>query len=358
MLYKDDWDKSKERFKALWNREIVDRCCVSVTSPKRGCKYPAENIPDNYIDLVKYWTDPELVIKRNVERFENTFFGGDSFPNMLIDFGPEAQAAYFGAKYKFDKRTVWFEPIIEDWEKDRIEFDVNNEFYQKHRAYAKYLAEEGKGKFFVSMSDNASAADTLAFLRGSENLLMDFVVDKENVKRAMKTILQEWLYTEREFFEISKECNEGGSCVGWLNTWAPGYHSFIQSDISVMISPQTFEEFMLEDLKTMSNSLDRSIYHFDGIAQIRHLDMQLSIERLDMIQWMNCDAQLPSSGYIPELKKIQAAGKCLHLFCQPYEVEILLTELSSKGLYLVVVNADSEDEAREIVKLAEKLTKE
>ena len=32
MRYKEDWEKAKARFEAFWNHEIVDRCCISVTS--------------------------------------------------------------------------------------------------------------------------------------------------------------------------------------------------------------------------------------------------------------------------------------------------------------------------------------
>jgi hypothetical protein len=275
----------------------------------------------------------------------------------LINFGPEAHAAYFGAKYTFGKTTVWFDPIINDWYKDEPEFDINNEFYQKHKAMAKYLAKEGKGKFFVSMSDNASAADALAYLRGTDKLLMDFLEDKENVKKTKDNVLKEWLYTEREFYDISKDCNEGGSCVGWLNTWAPDYHTHIQCDLSVMISPEIYKEFILDELRVMCDSLDHSIYHLDGIEQLRHLDMLLSLEKLDMIQWTQVEGQKSPTEYIPELKKIQAAGKCLHLSCSGKDAVTLMTELSSKGLY-IVTGAANEEDADDLLRLAGKLVKE
>jgi hypothetical protein len=124
-----------------------------------------------------------------------------------------------------------------------------------------------------------------------------------------------------------------------------------------MISPELFREFALKELRLACKSMDYSLYHLDGVEQIRHLDLLLSIDELDMIQWTSVVGQQPAVDYIPVLKKIQEAGKCLLLNVNADYVERLLTELSSKGLY-IVTETNSEDEARDLVKLVEKLTAE
>ena len=45
MLFKDDWDKSKQRLEALWNNEIIDRACISVTALKDSHNYVREKCP-------------------------------------------------------------------------------------------------------------------------------------------------------------------------------------------------------------------------------------------------------------------------------------------------------------------------
>jgi hypothetical protein len=74
-----------------------------------------------------------------------------------------------------------------------------------------------------------------------------------------------------------------------------------------------------------------------------------------MIQWICVAGQPPPLAYIPELRKIQAAGKGLLIKIEPQWLEGLMTELSSKGLYLVVEACSKEDVSR-ILKTAEKLT--
>ena len=131
----------------------------------------------------------------------------------------------------------------------------------------------------------------------------------------------------------------------------------LQCDLSVMISPQMFEEFVLPELEETAAWLDYSAYHLDGQEQIRHLDMILSVKKINMIQWTPVVGQPCTSEFIPVLKKIQKAGKGLILMPHIWEVEKLLSELSPKGLYLIIRDVESETEAEELIKKVGKMTK-
>ena len=73
------------------------------------------------------------------------------------------------------------------------------------------------------------------------------------------------------------------------------------------------------------------------------------------IQWTQVAGQPPATDFFPELKKIQAAGKSLLIFASRDQIQPLMENLSSKGLYLVC-SAESSDEADEMLKLITKLT--
>ena len=358
MDYKDNWEKSKARFSAFWSNELIDRCCISVISPAKGSTWQPEPLPDNPEDKLKYWTDGEWIVSRYKRYFENTYFGGDSFPHVWLNLGAAGIAGYFTkSRFQFEN-TVWYFPFIEYYDRDFPEFDPDGFLYRKTLELARYLVNESKGSFFVSMPDNSGNADALAHVRGSENVLMDMVTEPEEVHKAVNLIQKIRMETSERVFDIVRDNNEGGSTIGWLHTWGEGKHDQMQCDLSVMISPAMFREFVLPELETQANWLDHGLYHFDGLEQIRHLDMLLSIEKLAAIQW-TCVAGQPSPlEFIPVLRRIQQAGKGLVMWVNnKKELESLLQNLSSKGLYLIV-NADSEDEARDIVKLAEKLTHE
>lgn len=357
MKYVNDWSSIQKRMCAFWNNEIIDRCCISITAPKNGSVNLPKTLPTKTEDKIKYWTDGEWLLKRNKAHFENTCFVGDAFPIIWLNLGAAGHAGYCkNARFQFEE-TVWFFPIINNLEKESVEFDPNSFLYNKTLELAKYLVNESKGDFIVSMPDNSGNADALAHLRGSEDLLMDMIDSEESVHSALGVLQDILLKTNEEVYNIIKDNNYGGSSIGWLHTWAPGKHSQLQSDISVMLSPNTFNEFIMPELKGQTDWMDYSLYHFDGVEQLRHLDMLLSIERLSAIQWTCVEGQPSALEFIPALRKIQSAGKGLLIKAKPEEVEPLMEQLSSKGLYLVV-EASTMDEAEFILKRAEKLTHE
>lgn len=356
MDYKDNWEKSKERLKAFWNREIIDRCCVSVFAPKNGISYANEPVPENY-DKVQLWTDGEWILRRNKTYFESTYFGGEATPQIFLNLGAAGHAGFFkNARYQFEN-TVWFFPVINDWDEDALEFDPDSFLYNKTIELAKYLVNESKGSFLVSMPDTCGNADALAHLRGSENLLMDFIEEEKNVQRALEKIQDAWLKVNNEVYNIVKDNNDGGCSITWLNTWAPGKHTQMQSDLSCMISSLDFNRYIMPELKKQSEWMDNCLYHLDGMEQIRHLDSLLSIEKLDVIQWTGVAGQPSPVEFIPQMKKIQEAGKGLLVWTNLQEFETLMEQLSSKGLYLLL-EASSKEEADEVIKSVEKLTHE
>lgn len=362
MFYKDDWHKAKERLKALWEREIIDRCCISVAAPKDGktdvSVFAVDKCNKNDPQDVKdYWENPERILRRNIKRMENTYFGGEAIPQIMLNFGTSGHAIYFGADYSYTCDTIWYSPIIKDWKENKLIFDRNNTFLKKQLEIAQYLSCQGKGKFFVSMPDNCGTIDALGHLRGTENVLFDMIDHKELLKDAIHTINEGWKEVSEEFFKITRECNEGGSTVGWMDTWAEGRHAQMQCDMSVMFSPDQYAEFVIPELKEQMEWIEYPVYHFDGKEQIVHLDYLLNLDKLKMIQWTHVEGQESPAHFIPTLKRIQKAGKCLLLFSPVEDIPILLSELSSKGLYIHTF-ATSQEEAVEILKYVKKNTKE
>ena len=356
--YMTNWDKTKKRFEAFWQGEIVDRCMISVFAPKKSAP-PPRPYPTTKEGQLAHWYDGETVLKMYLEGFEHTYFGGDAMPSIFVNTGAAGHAGFFkGSSFDLTSNTVWFEPFIHDIEKDKLVFDPDSYLYKTTIALAKYLVAECKGRYFVSMPDTTGDLDALAHMRSSENLLVDMVENKSWVKDSMATIAQVWTQYTTQMHDIIYENNHGGSSVSWLSTWGPGRHGQLQSDISVMISADTFGEYVMPEMGYQCDWFDIPLYHFDGVEQIRHLDHLLSLEKLRAIQWTSVAGQPSLLEYLPVLKRIQEAGKSLILNAiDGHTIDVLMENLSSKGLYLLL-HAKSEDEARDIVKKVEKLTRE
>jgi hypothetical protein len=360
MRYKEDWEQAKKRMETFWAGEMADRCCVAAIGRKEGGRYRSFPMPEKEEDRKIYWTDPELIIERNRDVFENTYYAGESFPQIFTNLGASGLAGYFkGIKVGYED-SIWFfgSDDVKGDDPETIVFDKQSFLYQKTLELSKAFVEDSKGDYFVSMPDISGNLDTLAHLRGSANFLMDLALNPDWVHAAIPKCLEAWKTTIDECYAIAKANNDGGSTVGWLGIWGPGKFSQMQCDLSVMISHQMFKEFALPELKAQAAFLDKALYHFDGMEQCAHLDSLLEMDDLDIIQWTCVDGQPEPTEFIPTLRKIQQAGKRLLIRHNKFPVlETLLTELSSKGLFLYC-EFDTEEEAKQMIKLAEKLSHE
>ena len=349
MKYRSDWSKSQARFEAFWQGEIIDRCMVAVMAPPMP---PAHAIKDDH-ERYRAWTDPEYIIARNRQFMSQTYYAGEAFPQIFVDLGAGGHAGFYkNAKYQFED-SLWFFPSLAH--PDDLQFDEQSFLYQKTLELAKAFVKDSGGDYFVSMPDSTGNADALSHLMGPDGLMEAMLDEPDAVSRALHEIQHSYHRIMTEMQAIVSDNNLGGTTVGWLRTWAPGLHAQMQCDMSVMISPAMFDAFIMPELRAQCELLDYPLYHFDGIEQIRHLDSLLSIENLKAIQWTQVSGQPPATDYIPELKKIQSAGKNLVILVQPQQIEPLMAQLSSKGLYLIA-DAETKQEADQIVNLVAKLT--
>ena len=103
--------------------------------------------------------------------------------------------------------------------------------------------------------------------------------------------------------------------------------------------------------------LDHVIHHVDGIGNFAHVDALCEIPDLQALQILP-GADKPSPlHYMDVLKKVQKAGKNLHITIPIDEVETALSELSARGLF-ISTRAATEEEARALLKKAEQWSRE
>ena len=365
---KPDWEAARERMEAWWNREIIDRAAIQVRSPRSGVSradYDRITTPDeaaqDHDGLFAWFTDPDLVIPRQEQYIESTFCGGEAFPTMYpVSTSMVAiLAAYLGAPYDLfpGGNTGWADPIVGDWAaRPRFAFDPGNEWWLRSKRLLEAAAQRAAGRYAVGLPDLNGPAEILALLRGTEELALDLIdVEAEVIIEALEEINTAWLRYWQAGVGVIHQWAPG--YVFWMGVWSDLPATDLQNDFSCLISPQMFEQFFLPSLEEQTHWVERTIYHLDGPDAIRHLDMLLSLPKLDGIQWVPGAGAAPMSHWIRLLRRIQAAGKLLMLFCEPWEVETLLTELEPEGLLLSTA-AESEEEARELIRKAARWTRQ
>jgi len=374
MQYKEDWPMARKRLEAFWQGEIIDRCCVGVLSPRKTSKLPKfphlthgpwlgglDTLEGNQEEIEKWWTDPEQNYDRMKIWFENTYFGGEAVPATYINWGASAGCAFWGAIPDFSTKSVWFHKMIHDWESYSLDFNIKtNKYCNIILNILACYRENNDEAYFLGNPEIGNAADNLSLIRGSSDLATDLFLYPDEVKKAVDIMSDAWIEVHEQLYTICRDYNEGGDVLPWLNLWAPGKHDQIANDFSTMISTDQFKEFFFPELIKMGQWLDYATFHLDGPQCIHnHTDALLELDEIKCIQFTPGVGSPSTSSpeYIPIFKKIQAAGKNLYLLVDPQDIDTILNNLSSKGLFINTY-ADSQDEADEIIGKVSRLTKE
>lgn len=365
MLFINDWDKRKARHTAFWEQEIIDRPVVTFMAPQphvdiRTFDTSKLTPPKEGTDaeMEKFYTDGETILKRHMYEWENLTWVGDKIPQIFLNLGPNCHSSYFkGVKHGYSPDSIWFHG--EYSENPEIVLDKEGFWYRKTLEAAKWLVDNAKGEYLVSMPDAAGNLDALGAIQGSDRVMMDMYTGADYILPSLDKIQAGWESMYNDIYEIIKDNNQGGSGVGWMRTWAPGKNGQLQVDMSVMFGADMYEKYALPELEKQAKFFDNAIYHLDGQEQVRHLDHILSVKDIKAIQWQNVAGQPSCVEHIDSLKKIQAAGKSLLLFLNtPADIKPLMENLSSKGLQFFVPVYSGEEDCKAILKMVEQMTHE
>jgi len=343
-----NFERIQQKYIEYWNKENHNRPIISVTAPKDGYIPNTILMPEKLSDR---WTDTEYVIKSSREAFRGTYFGGEAFPLLNPNLGPDIFGAILGCDLEFGEDTSWSKHIIEDWEKvGAFRFDPNNKWWRKIKEMTTQIVDDAKGDYFVGITDIHPGADGIVSLRGPENLCFDLLDYPDEVKKANLELFEVFKVVVDELYKITTKNQKGSS--NWMGIWHPQKWYVTSSDFTCMISKMMFDEFILDELKKEIDYLDASIYHLDGPDALKHLDKLLQIDELKGIQWVYGAGQPTAAYWIDVLKKIQNAGKLIQVDIVPEDLDVLLEELKPEGV-MYKVRCKTEDEAKNLIKKVE-----
>ncbi|MBI4551372.1 MAG: hypothetical protein HY710_03840 [Candidatus Latescibacteria bacterium] len=353
MEFKPDWPQAVERFQAWWAGDIIDRVALQVTAPKAG--YQPRPVPPPPT-LEARWTSVDYVIEAAEERMRATFYGGEAFPIFFPSLGPDVFSAYLGCESIFAPDTIWVKPNITDWDNPPpLTLDPSNRWWRLTLEMIERALERAPGRYFVGLTDLHGGMDALSAMRGREQLCVDLIDCPEKIKVAMEDFITPlWFDIYEAMHQPIQEKMTGST--SWFPVWSPGRWYPTSCDFAALVSPAMFDDFILPDIVAEVEWLDHSLYHLDGPDAIVHLDSLLNIPRLGGIQWVPGARYSSMLPWLPLLKRIQRAGKLLHLSVNPYEIEPLLRELSPNGV-MFHTSCPTEAEARALLSTAERWTR-
>lgn len=342
----------KDRYNQFWNRSNTSRACLYLTSwdGSPGFRKPS--------DLEEKWLSPEYNEEMAVYNAGHTRYYAEGFSSEFINFGPGSLAACIGGSFRIAPNTVWYDNaphFIEDPENYIYpELDTDSEMYRLTEQFtSRHLSH--KDLYVTSVPDIGGEFDVVASLRGTENLLYDLYDHPWEVLELGSRV--EKLWEENCLYLANRLLRSQGGMTSWMPIYSDRIYYPLQCDFCAMISPGMFRKFILPGLTRQTEILDRSVYHLDGPSELPHLDMILSMPRLNAVQWTSGDGNpgIDDPVWYDLYRKIQNAGKGLVLLGFPMDgLENLLKNISSRGLFLSSGVRDGK-EAEEIIVTAERL---
>ncbi len=336
---KFDYERLEKRWASFWARENEDRPLVNLAVPKKIATAQELRVPPT---LREQWLDTEYVIKKARRGIENTEYLAETLPLFNPNLGPDLVGAVCGCGLEFGERTSWAEPCIEDYEMfPPVAFEESNPWWKKICEITQAALDDARGDYLVGITDLHPGADGLVSLRGPEEAAMDIYDDPEQFKQRVWEIFPVFKEMTARLHGMISAKQKG--CSNWMGILHPTELWYVTScDFSCMISQANFEEFVVPELLAELDWLPASMYHLDGPGALRHLDRLLAMEKLKGVQWVYGAGQPSARHWLPVLQKIQAAGKCIQVACEPEDIVPVCEALDAQGVHLQCSAPDKE----------------
>lgn len=353
LLYKPDWEETKQHFQAWWAGESFERCALAVTAPRAAKN--SISPPAQPAGPVQRWTDLDYISALNEYEYATTFYGGEAFPIWHGGYpGHTSLPAYLGCPVTLDMETGWWDPLLteDDWDVTTLRLDPENRWWKFTLAQLQRAIQEAAGKSIPDLGPALSGCgDILAALRGTDRLLLDVALTPERVQQAEFYLLEKWVEVYNTLYALVHQA--AGGSTSWFRLWSPGRFYPTSCDFAYMISPKMFRELFLPVIERWSQCLDHTVYHVDGVGAFKHVAALADLPRIQAFQILPGAGRPSPLHYLDTLRLVQTRGKNLHITLAPDEVEPALSLLSARGLF-IETSCASEAQARHLLKMAEK----
>jgi hypothetical protein len=343
MKYKPDWDDAKERYIALWQGSPVDRPCMAVavtgqTSVKSSDHWDIQDLsahpPPN---AEARWLDPDWVVADALRTMAGTWWGGEAIPSYILMAG---WLISLGGDPHFDYRTIWFKPFTVDFTKPHpFHHNPADPWYQRfERLYLAMIKAAGQGDFLVGAPSGLPAHDLISMHMGPQEFMFALMDHPDWMAKTIDEAARESLAARRHLVSLVRDRHDFWyGNAGWMPFWAPAPFISTQSDVSCMLSPDHFEQFVVPELDLNGAEFGAMWYHLDGSDALQHLPRLLQLPYIRVIQYVPRPAEPPNGvQHLPMYKQIQKAGRIVHIQVAPDQVEPLCRALDPRLLVLEV----------------------
>jgi hypothetical protein len=343
LVIKPDYYQCTNRIEAWFQGEILDR--VPIRFHRHNAEYEHAHY-SNHSTLREKWFDAEYQADEFLRSIKGMRFNAETFPIYMPNVGPNAYAAFHGGEMTFEETTSWYHEIIHDYNTDlsKIHFSKETVFYRKLLELTNVALEKCGDMFLVGYPDLHPGLDCALAWRGTNDLCMDLLLDRENAQKLFNLACEHFLDVYNDFHTLLK--SHGMPSCTWMNIPIPNGRMHIPSaDFSFMISPEDYVEFGLPILKEEVKTMTHNVFHVDGLGVANHIDAILSVPEVQCIQWVQGMADdYPIMQHLDFIRYVQSKHRGIIVDLAKNDLEDFMQEVSPKGIFLWVATENEEEE--------------
>lgn len=297
---------------------------------------PGQTTTANMLVVDDFVADYERMFAETEELGQDAFWTAEPYtaiPWMEAILGCEIKAAE--ASFTSEHWMTSLEQI------DEIRFDPANPWLLKYLEFTEKLVQVSRGRFPVGMPIMRGPSDMVGALMGQTEMVFAIADSPEEMKRFFLKVTDVFLRVIAEQKKIAGQFL-GGESMGFYHVYCPGSCMWFQEDLSALLSPAAYREFLSAPARRICRDYQHTAIHLHPTSFFI-LDELLAIDELRAIE-VNKDVGGPSvAEMIPTLNRI-AQSKNLILWGDftPEDLDAIRTGLPSRGLFLHVIASSME----------------
>jgi hypothetical protein len=209
-------------------------------------------------------------------------------------------------------------------------------WFDKYTAFADLLSESGSGRYLCGQPILRGPADLLGTGIGQQQLIFEMTDHPADVKLKLEGFAELLL---RVLGKSTPDTMYGGHAMGFYHLWCPGDCLWFQDDLTALLSPELYKEFLFDIHEKIACAAAYSMMHLH-MASSFISEFLLEMDGLNAIQ-VNKDIGDTAASMLPLLKQIREV-KNLVLWgdFSRADVSLLKSELDPAGVYIIVFGAD------------------
>lgn len=337
---------------AFWQKQWQGRPIVCITAPKNHAAPTGLPTPTQCFTAC-ITGDYAPIFSAFDAVYDATDYAGEAVPHFEVTLGPDQYAGFLGAPItaRQGDYTTWAHPCLTDYQGYFSDI-YHHGYLQKLLDMMRAAAQHSNGRYLINVPDLHSHLDALSAMRSPQTLCMDLIDYPDEVIQALSSIRKTYTSIYEQTYAAANMGELG--TIGWHPIYCTGKSAVLQCDFSCMISPRQAKKFVIDAVAEEAAYLDHSVYHYDGKEALGHLDDILSINDIDVIQWVPGHGQPKTYEWMDLLQKIQRTGKALWLDDWTVEdvksrMDGLIPERTAFSLH-----AQSLDEAQALIEYLDK----